>query len=587
MRVHGFGLPSRRRILLVPVLAGAAAAALSGAASSPHALAAPTAISPDQLLVTTSVFQTDPNITAGVTQLPPGCGGAGDPCGTAVTSGVYPQVFNNANPDANVDGFFGVTSPIILEEINPAGKVLRTIDVPDGPGGMVTSFSSKSELSINLSTNGNYVTFMGYAAPSDATDVSNGSTPNDPDPTDGDGATAYRVVGQMDLSGAFNFTETNAYSGDNGRGAILNEKGGVIYGTGNAGNGSNPEPQGVVMGAGAQLIQPSTLPESSQTPGQPQPVGSFNVNQLGDKLDKSAKDDNFRGMTLSGNVLYYTKGSGGNGVDTVYFVDTSGAACPHGVGLPASGATLPTTSSLTYKADLIPPPNTKTPDPGVVPENMCILKGFNTALAKTATDSSDYPFGIWFANPDTMYVADEGAGDNAFDSTSNTYSAAAASTSAGLQKWVFDSATGSWNLAYTLQNGLNLGQPYTVSGYPTGLNDGPGGTGMPWAPATGGLRNMTGRVNPDGTATIWATTSTVSGSGDQGADPNEVVSISDSLGATSAPASENFRVLRPPTNATIYRGVSFTPGTSPDPERGPLPSTGADAAEALPPGSRG
>jgi hypothetical protein len=577
MQNRRFGLPSRRRILLLPVVVGAAGAALSGAAA-PHALAAPTAISPGQLLVTTSVFQPDPNITAGVTQLPPGCGAVTDPCGTAVESGVYPYVFNNDT----VDKFFGVTSPITLEEINPSGKVLRTIDVPDGPGGMVTSFSSKSELSINLSTNGNDVTFMGYAAPSDATDVSNGSTPGDIDSTDGDGATAYRVVGQMDVNGSFNFTETNAYSGDNGRGAILNENGGVIYGAGNAGNGSNPEPQGVVMGAGAQLIQPSTLPESSQTPGQPQPVGSFNVTQLGAKLDKSAKDDNFRGIAVSGNVLYYTKGSGGNGVDTVYFVDTSGAACPHGTGLPAAAATLPTTSSLTFKADLIPPPNTKTADPGVVPENMCILNGFPTALAKTATDSSDYPFGIWFANPDTVYVADEGAGDNTFDTTSGTYSAAAASTSAGLQKWVFDSATGSWNLAYTLQNGLNLGQPYTVAGYPTGLNDGSDGTGLPWAPATGGLRNLTGQVNPDGTATIWATTSTVSGGGDQGADPNAVVSIHDDLTATNAPASETFRTLRPPTNATIYRGVSFTPGTSPAPERGPLPSSAASSAAVLP-----
>ncbi len=62
--------------------------------------------------------------------------------------------------------------------------------------------------------------------------------------------------------------------------------------------------------------------------------------------------------------------------------------------------------------------------------------------------------------------------------------------------------------------------PYTVKGYPTGNN---AATGLPWAPATDGLRNITGRVNRDGTVTIWAVTSTVSGSGDQGADPNKVV----------------------------------------------------------------
>lgn len=562
MHSDRFSLPYPRRGRLVPLVAGITGLAIFGSlAISGNAVAAAgpkpgkgAPIIPDHLLVTASVFQQDPNIVAGVTQLPPGCGSASDPCHTAVQSGVYPFVFNN---DA-VDGFFGVTSPIILEELNPAGHVIRSVQVPDGLGGMVTSFSSKSELSINLSTGGHYVTFMGYAAPSDATDVSNGSTPGVIDPTDGDGATAYRVVGQMDSHGVFHFTETNAYSGDNGRGAILNEAGGVIYGAGNAGNGSNPEPRGVVMGAGAQLIQPSNLPESQQTPGQPVPVGSFNVTQLGYPLDKSAKDNNYRGIATNGNVLYYTKGSGGNGIDTVYFVDTSGKACPQGTGLPAAGAQLPTTSTLTFDPNEKNPPK-GTADPGIVPQNMCILNGFPTALAANATDSSDYPFGIWFANPDTLYVADEGAGDNTYDSATNTFTAAAASTTAGLQKWVFDHATKSWKLAYTLQNGLHLGQPYTVPGYPTGLNSGPGGTGLPWSPATGGLRNLTGRVNPDGTVTLFATTSTVSGGGDQGADPNKVVSITDRVDATAAPSGESFGTLRPATNGTIYRGVSFTP----------------------------
>ena len=94
---------------------------------------------------------------------------------------------------------------------------------------------------------------------------------------------------------------------------------------------------------------------------------------------------------------------------------------------------------------------------------MCILSGFPTAIAKNATDSSLYPFGLWFANPDTLYVADEGAGDATYSSTTDTYTAAAASTTAGLQKWTFSTTTNKWSLDYTLQNGLNLGQPYTVA----------------------------------------------------------------------------------------------------------------------------
>jgi hypothetical protein len=276
-------------------------------------------------------------------------------------------------------------------------------------------------------------------------------------------------------------------------------------------------------------------------------VGSFNVTQLGDKADKIGKDTNFRGLTISNNVVYYTKGSGGNGVNTVYFIDTTGKACPNGVGLPAANAKLPKWP-LSYNPELIQAD-------GLKPYNMCILKGFPTVLAKKATS---FPFGIWFANANTLYVADEGNGENAYSTTKDEYTEAAAETGAGLQKWVFNSTAGEWQLAYTLQNGLNLGKPYTVPGYPTGDN---AATGLPWAPATDGLRNIDGRVNPNGTATIWAITSTVSGDGDEGADPNKLVAITDQLAAPTLPASESFGTVRAADSGEVLRGISFTPGT--------------------------
>jgi len=186
---------------------------------------------------------------------------------------------------------------------------------------------------------------------------------------------------------------------------------------------------------------------------------------------------------------------------------------------------------------------------------MCVLKGFPTNLAKNATA---FPFGVWFANAKTLYVADEGNGTTTYNAATNTFTAAAAQTGAGLQKWVFNDATGGWTLAYTLQAGLGLGVPYTVQGYPTGNN---GLTNLPWSPATDGLRNITGRVNRDGTATIWAITSTVSGSGDQGADPNRLVMITDKLAATALPAGESFTTARTARFGEALRGVSFTPGT--------------------------
>ena len=532
---------------------------------------------PGNLVVSRSVYDNNPNtVVVGVTALPPNCvatsGSCTNPPTTAISDGTYPYVWNNDS----VDGSFGITSKIFLDQITPWGFLIGTLQVPNSSQNgvpptkdqMVTSFSSKSELALNLSTDHNYLTFMGYLAPIDSLDISNANTPGAVDPTNPVGENAFRVVAQVDDKGKFRFTKTNAYSGNNGRAAILNngnrqgdgnwhsdpnENGAsVIYSAGNAGNGANPQPDGIIIGAGEQILNPQVKALVAQEPGNPTPVGSFNITQLGDTTDKIGKDTNFRGLTIFDNVLYTTKGSGGNGVNTVYFVDTTGTVCnaSTGVGLPAPGASLPA-AGINYDPTLLQ-------SQGVVPYNMCILKGFNTVLAKKTTNV--FPFGIWFANATTLYVADEGSGDNTFSTATNTYTNAAAQTTAGLQKWVFDSSTQQWNLAYILQNGLNLGTPYVVPDYPTGNN---AATGLPWAPATDGLRNITGVVNWDGTATIYAITSTVSGNGDQGADPNKLVAITDSLNAAgpNAPAGESFTTLRSAGNLEVLRGVSFAPGS--------------------------
>jgi hypothetical protein len=77
---------------------------------------------------------------------------------------------------------------------------------------------------------------------------------------------------------------------------------------------------------------------------------------------------------------------------------------------------------------------------------------------------------------------------------------------------------------------------------------------------TVGLRNLTGVVQRDGKVTLWATTATSSTSGDQGADPNKVVRITDDLEATTLTgpvAEESFRIIAGPTYGTVYRGVAY------------------------------
>jgi hypothetical protein len=511
---------------------------------------------PGNLVVSRSVYDSNPNNVQVGEILPPNCASTQGGCSAATGApfnGTYPFVWNNDT----YDGSFGITSKIYLDQILPFGLLIDSLEVPNSsqrgitPSSdqLVTSFSSKSELALHLSTNGQYLTFGGYVAPINQLDVSNSNTPGAVDSTNPVGENVYRAVAQVDRRGRFQFTETNAYSGNNGRAVILNNSNGgsFFYTTGNAGNGSNPQPDGVILGAGAQIISPANEPESAQVPSIPTPVGSFSVTELGAKADKIGKDDNFRGITLFNNVLYYSKGSGSNGVNTVYFLDTTGSACPSGVGLPSSSAKLPT-SPLSYNiADL----QTKG-----LPENMCILAGFPSVPNKTATTVS-FPFGIWFANATTLYVADEGDG---YAGGTDLYTHAAAQTTAGLQKWVFNSSTSMWSLAYTLHTGLDLGVPYTVRHYPSGTN---AATGLPWAPATDGLRNIMGIAGDDGFVAIWAITSTVSGNGDQGADPNKLVVVFDSVQNTdpTLASKETFFPIREAGFGEVLRGVSLTPGT--------------------------
>jgi hypothetical protein len=247
-----------------------------------------------------------------VTVLPPGCTSG---CAVASNDGSYPGVWNNDS----VDGTFGVTSPILLDQITQSGRLVNTLQVPvlSGSGSghprdgsrdhMVTSFSSKSELALNLSTSGRDLTFMGYLAQPNALDVSNSNTPGVIDPTNPVPGANYHVVGQVDPQGRFHFTETNAYSGDNGRAAIVNDSGGgnVYYMAGNAGNGSNPQPDGIIIGAGAQIATPRDLPESEQQVDKPAATAP-------------ARGESFRTVRSAGSRevlrgVSFTPGTGGSG----------------------------------------------------------------------------------------------------------------------------------------------------------------------------------------------------------------------------------------------------------------------------------
>ena len=244
--------------------------------------------------------------------------------------------------------------------------------------------------------------------------------------------------------------------------------------------------------------------------------------------DKPGKDTNFRGMTIFDNTLYVTKGSGSNGINTVYQLGTPGV--------------LPTPSNA--------------PSGGTVNEPYTVLPGFPSTSASTNSPGGAYPFGVWFANPTTLYVCDEGdliyTPNQVINGQANVADAGTLAT-AGLQKWVLTTTAGgqTWVRQYVIQNGLNLGVPYSVPNYPASIE-----------PATGGCRNIIGVVNHDGTATIYAVTSTISQNGDNGADPNKLVKVTDLISATQPAKNghlDSFETIRSASAGEAFRGVALAP----------------------------
>jgi hypothetical protein len=255
--------------------------------------------------------------------------------------------------------------------------------------------------------------------------------------------------------------------------------------------------------------------------------------------DKAGKDNNFRGLTVFNHTVYVTKGSGGNGINTVYQVGNEGE-----LPTPATAKAAPIT----------------------------ILPGFPNTLASgvaqdgTAGHPVMFPFGLFFANDHTLYVCDEGDGGIVAARTINGQPNVADDSelaTAGVQKWIL--TNGTWHMAYVLQDGLDIGVPYSVANYPTALN-----------PATGGCRNITGRVD-DGRVTIFAVTSTISANVDQGADPNKLVRVTDRLDATTLPTGDGdhdrddrfgrFTTIRAAKAGEVLRGVAFAPADRYDDHR--------------------
>jgi len=422
------------------------------------------------------------------------------------STGTFPAIFS----DPTITGIQGQVylDHYIVEGDSPRAWRLWSLPIT----GLTTSFSSKSEGALMRSADGRFLTYMGYNGALGSEGVSNSYDPGPGANLAGNTAPLYdRMVALISADGAVGLTqEANAYSGDNPRAAITVD-GTQFYMAGNSDSTIAKDGAGPGTTIGARYGTPGSTVSYQ-----------LGVYKATDRPDESAKqhvkDNNFRAIGIFGGDLYVAKGSGGNGDDGVFQVHNG-----TGEGLPTG------------------PANTLTP-----------LFSAPATDPVTGAVSPYTPFGFWFANPTTLYVADEGYAN--LDADGNVLPDALA----GLEKWTL--VDGAWKLAYTVQAGLHLTEAEQVQGYPVPTT-------------TTGIRNITGRVNEDGTVTIFAITgqySTISG-GEP--DPTKLVTVTDRLSAKTLPAEhhdrrehelDRFETLLTSRPGEVFRGVAFAPEASRD-----------------------
>ena len=424
--------------------------------------------------------------------------------------------------------------------------------VPDDQ--FVTSFSSKSELALNLSPEGKYVSFMGYDAQPAEVDVSNANTPGVFDPGNGDVGPYYRVVAQLDRSGHWTFTQTNAYSGDNGRAAITNDERGqdLIYAAGNAGQSNSPPP-GVVQSTRRAVHHAVDPPGGrSRTPARRPRSGASTSPSSATRWTRPP-----RTTTTAASRSTTTSSTTRRAVAATASTRCTSSTRParrarRHRGLPQPGAQLPTSAPIVHGDELryhgqaqqrsgarehVRPrrvPHHSSPGPTPTRRRRSSRSGCGSPTTTRCTSP--------------MRAAATTHTRRATDSTRTRRRATSRMpvSRSGCSRAVSGpsptrSRTGWTWVSRTRCPGT---RPATTRRQSSGL---------PWAPATDGLRQLTGRVNPDGTATIWAITSTVSGGGDQGADPNKLVAIDRSDSAATPPGTEYFRTVR---TAHARRGLA-------------------------------
>ena len=218
-----------------------------------------------------------------------------------------------------------------------------------------------------------------------------------------------------------------------------------------AGNADSTLNSGGTTGPGLTIGARYAVPGN---PGSTQLGSYFAADRPDESAKQHIKDNNWRGIGFfpdaNGNEnLYVSKGSGGNGDDGLFQVLNGSFTKPTLAQVVNNGlgAGIPTSAKA--------------------PNSIVQLLGNYATNPTTNQPSPITPFGFFFANPTTLYVADEGNSTITLPTDSNeTETSLTTDPLAGLQKWVLvPGSSPYWQLVYVIRDGLQINQPQKIPGY--------------------------------------------------------------------------------------------------------------------------
>ncbi len=405
-------------------------------------------------------------------------------------------------------------APLTLFQFAPSGTAAATfvnsLVLPQNPLGanlpVSGEYGSSSEATIQLSGSGQYLTIMGYginATTFNAAPATYGAAPSNALAQSGSltGQTYTpipRVVALIDNNGNVNSSTAlyNVFNLNNPRSAFTQDGTSSVYVSG--------------QGAGSDATSGVFLSPLGIINSAPTPITGL------DTTNNTFSQDT-RVVQIINNTLYVSVDTKGGSNSARSYIGTLGTA-----GTPPTTTVGPPVMLNGYG---------NTGGTGKVTITTGANSNGNNLNAGRQINTS--PIGYFFASPSILYVADGGNPKN--NSATSTLG------DGGLQKWINTSADGSgtWNLAYTLYQNLNIV-----------ANTGTAGTT--------GLYGLAGSVSGNNVL-LYATNATI---GDL--DPTFLYGITDNLTFTTASqaASETFTQLAAAPLDSNFKGVSFTPTVS-------------------------